>query len=41
MDSWERFDETPLPNIEAFYSSLNIDDITDVDYRHAKSVQKP
>ena len=32
MDSWERFDETSLPNKEAFYSSLNMENITDVDY---------
>ena len=37
MDSWQRFDET-LPNKEAFYSNLNIEDITDVDYRHSKTV---
>ena len=36
MDSWERFDETSLPDKEAFYSSLNIEDITDDDYNHAK-----
>ena len=42
MDSWERFDETSLPDKEAFYSSLNMENITDVDHRHAKkSVQKP
>ena len=40
MDSWERFDETSLPDKEAFYSSLNMEDITDVDYRHAKRVLK-
>ena len=33
VDSWERFHETPLPNREAFYSSLNMENITDVDYR--------
>ena len=38
MDSWERFDETSLPDKEAFYSSLNMEDITDVDHRHAKRV---
>ena len=38
MDSWERFDETSLPDKEAFYSNLNMEDITDVDYRHAKRV---
>ena len=36
MDSWERFDKTSLTDKEAFCSSLNMDDITDVDYRHAK-----
>ena len=35
MDSWKRFDETFLSNKEAFYSYLNMEDITDVDYRHA------
>ena len=40
MDSWERFDETSFPNKEAFYSSLNMEDITDVDHRHAKRVFK-
>ena len=40
MDSWERFDETSLPDKEAFYSNLNMEDITDVEYRHAKRVFK-
>ena len=39
-DSWERFDETSLLDKEAFYSSLNMEDITDVDHRHAKRVVK-
>ena len=38
MDSWERFPET-LPD-KAFYSSLNMEDITDIDHRHAKRVLK-
>ena len=38
MDSWERFNETSLPDKEAFYSNLNMEDITDVDYRHANTV---
>ena len=38
MDSWERFDEASLPNKEAFYSSLNMKDITNIDHRHAKRV---
>ena len=40
MDSWERFNETSLPDKEAFYSNLNMEDITDVDYRHAIRVFK-
>ena len=38
MDSWKRFDETTLPNKEAFYSELNLEDITDEDYTHAQEV---
>ena len=38
MDSWERFDEISLPNKKDFYSGLYMEDITDVDYRHAKRV---
>ena len=40
MDSWERCDETSLPDKEAFYNSLNMEDITDVDHRHGKRVFK-
>ena len=40
MGSWERFDETSLPDKEAFYSSLNMENITDIDYRHANRVFK-
>ena len=36
MDSWERFAETSLPSKENLYSCLNIEDITDIDYKHAK-----
>ena len=38
MGSWERFDETSLLDKEAFSSSLNKEDITDVDHVHAKRV---
>ena len=40
IDSWERFHEKSLPDKEAFYSSLNMKDITDVDHRHAKEYLK-
>ena len=40
MDSWEKFHDTLLPDKGAFYSNLNMEDFTDVDYRHAKRVLK-
>ena len=40
MDSWERFNETSLPEKKTFYSSLNMEDITKIDHRHAKRVFK-
>ena len=40
MDSWEGFDETSFPNKKDFYSCLNVEDITDIDYRHAKKLFK-
>ena len=38
MDSWQRFDETSLPEKETFYSNLNIQDIAAVNHRHRKKV---
>ena len=38
MDSWEKFDENTLPPKEAFYSNLNLKDISDEDYIHAQKV---
>ena len=40
MDSWQKFNETKLQKIEESYSGLNIEDITDADYKHAKRVWK-
>ena len=40
MDNWERFNEVVFPDKKAFYSNLNIEGTTDVDYRHANSVFK-
>ena len=40
MDNWEKFNETSLPENEDFYSHLNMEDITDVDYEHAKEICK-
>ena len=38
MNSWERFNETTLPNEKAFYSKLYREDITNKDYIHAQKV---
>ena len=40
MDDWEIFNKTSLPEKELFYIHLNIEDITDADYTHAKKVCK-
>ena len=40
MDDWEKFNEASLPEKEDFYSDLNMDDITDSGYNHAKIVCK-
>ena len=37
MDDWERFNETTLPDS---YIQLNMEDITNTDYAHAKKVFK-
>ena len=40
MDNWERFNETSLPDQDSFYSSLNMEHIDDIDYRHGNNVFK-
>ena len=40
MDSWQIFNETSLPDKETFYSSLNMEDITDADHWHANNIFK-
>ena len=37
-DDWDRFNEEKLPNKSDFYSSLSMDDISEIDYRHALKV---
>ena len=37
MDNWEKLNETTLPEKEDFYSHLNMKDVADTDYAHAKS----
>ena len=36
MDEWDEFNETSLSEKEDFNSHLNMEDITDADYEHAK-----
>ena len=38
MDSWEKFNKSIIPPKEAFYSKLNLENITDNDYAHAQKV---
>ena len=38
MDSWEKFNGTTIPPKEAFYSNLNLEDISNEDYAHAQKV---
>ena len=38
MDGWERFNETSLPNKEAFYSEMYLEDITDKDYTNIQNI---
>ena len=40
MGSWERYHETSLPDKKAFYSELNLEDITDKDYEYAQKVRE-
>ena len=36
MDEWEKFNETSLLQKQEFYSTLNMEGITNADYMHAK-----
>ena len=38
MDDWDRLNEEKLPNKSDFYSSLNMEDISEINYRHALKV---
>ena len=38
MDGWNKFNEKSIPSKESFYSSLTLENITEVDYAHAKNV---
>ena len=38
INSWDRFEETQLPSMNAFYSNLNISSISEEDYQRAQQV---
>ena len=40
MDGWDKFNEELIPSKESFYSSLTLENITEVDYIHAKNIFK-
>ena len=40
MSSWDHFEETQLPPIEAFYSNLSMSNVSEDDYEHAQKVWK-
>ena len=40
MSSWDKFEETQLPPIEAFYSNFNMANVSEDDYEHAQRVWK-
>lgn len=40
MDSWSKYDEPQLPSKEHFYNNLKMNDISDEEYNHAKTIWK-
>ena len=40
MSSWDKFEESRLPPIEPFYSSLNMANVSQGDYQHAQKAWK-
>ena len=38
ISSWDKFEESQLPPIEAFYSSLNMTSVSEDNYEHAQRV---
>ena len=40
MSSWDKFEESQLPSIEAFYSNLKTSNASEGDYQHAQKVWK-
>ena len=40
MSSWDKFEVSQLPTIEAFYGNLNMSNVSEGDYEHAQRVWK-
>ena len=40
MSSWDKFEEAQLPPMEAFYSNLNMSNVSEDNYQHAQKVWK-
>ena len=40
MDSWDKFNETSIPDKETYYSKLNKKGISNADYAHTQKVWK-
>ena len=40
MSDWDKFEESQLPPIEAFYSNLSMSNVREDDYKHAQRVRK-
>ena len=40
MNDWKKFNEASLLEKQNFFSHLNMEDVTDSDYPHAKRVSK-
>ena len=40
MADWEKFSETSLPGKDAFYSQIDMDEITDADFTYKKKLCK-
>ena len=40
MDGWDKFNEKSIPSKKSFYSSLTMENITEIDYIHANNVFK-
>ena len=40
IDEWDKFNEKVLPGKESFYSNLTLENISEIDYAHAKNVFK-